>query len=485
MKNQKQFMLFFILISLSSFFGCIDDLDKELSKMENQNSFRLAKGRDFSVHADGKYIHWFKDIGYDANRGANEPVANEYEGERYFVSTTGNDSNAGTETAPWATLDHADTEVQPGDIVYIRGGVYDVSLPPFNGYEKITTSGTVDSPITYKSYPGETAIFTRTDGDTQAILRLVDCYYVNIENIHFNENKDGPGIYLQGVHHVNIENVLSDYHKGRGFEVYSSWHTNFKYCTAHNNENGNSADGFTINLGEYNTFKYCLSSYSGDDGFDTWASKYDTLEHCVSYKSGYHLTPAGQEIEVQGGNGQGFKLHGHNVPENISGGGDLVRNSLAIFNKSNGFDAGGGNITTFIASTLINNTTYGNGHFGYNLLNADHLTFNNLSFNDKGGEPEGDLNPNSTLDPLSNHNSWELAPMVNANDFISTDFPFSMQSQHGEPNFVQYILKETEFLHIPNNSQLLDAGTNLGYPYMGYEPDIGHFERAYENFQFN
>ena len=39
----------------------------------------------------------------------------------YYVATNGNDSHAGTKEAPFATLAKAQSVVQPGDTVYIRG----------------------------------------------------------------------------------------------------------------------------------------------------------------------------------------------------------------------------------------------------------------------------------------------------------------------------------------------------------------------------
>ncbi len=51
---------------------------------------------------------------------------------------------------PW-NITQAYTLVQAGDIVYFRGGYYDVS----GGTPKITASGTADAWITFKAYPGE------------------------------------------------------------------------------------------------------------------------------------------------------------------------------------------------------------------------------------------------------------------------------------------------------------------------------------------
>ncbi|MGH8245791.1 MAG: hypothetical protein ACREUU_05095, partial [Gammaproteobacteria bacterium] len=79
----------------------------------------------------------------------NRPLA---AGDKMFVDAArGDDAARGAEDAPWKTLAHALRQLQPGDTLYLRGGVY---------YEKasLTKSGTEDAPITIGSYPGEMAI---------------------------------------------------------------------------------------------------------------------------------------------------------------------------------------------------------------------------------------------------------------------------------------------------------------------------------------
>src|SRR5262249_27056894 len=43
----------------------------------------------------------------------------------YYVSTTGSDSNPGTQAQPWATIQHADTLTRsPGDCINVAAGTY-------------------------------------------------------------------------------------------------------------------------------------------------------------------------------------------------------------------------------------------------------------------------------------------------------------------------------------------------------------------------
>ena len=43
----------------------------------------------------------------------------------FHVATTGDDAAAGTEAAPWRTLNHAIAASGPGACVYVRAGTYD------------------------------------------------------------------------------------------------------------------------------------------------------------------------------------------------------------------------------------------------------------------------------------------------------------------------------------------------------------------------
>ena len=49
-------------------------------------------------------------------------------GATYYVSTKGNDSNPGTISSPWLTIQHAANTVSAGATVYVFGGVYNESV---------------------------------------------------------------------------------------------------------------------------------------------------------------------------------------------------------------------------------------------------------------------------------------------------------------------------------------------------------------------
>ncbi len=78
----------------------------------------------------------------------------------HYVATGGDDSNTGQSIlAPWKTLLKAAGAAQPGNVICVRGGVYNERLT-------IQTSGTPGNFITFRSYPGERAVL---DGSSLAV----------------------------------------------------------------------------------------------------------------------------------------------------------------------------------------------------------------------------------------------------------------------------------------------------------------------------
>ncbi|GIW93737.1 MAG: hypothetical protein KatS3mg110_1778 [Pirellulaceae bacterium] len=72
--------------------------------------------------------------------------------DAYYVDARhGSDDFDGSRQRPWRTVQHAVDQLRPGDVLYVRGGIY---------YEKVAIrcSGMHEAPIVVRSYPGELAI---------------------------------------------------------------------------------------------------------------------------------------------------------------------------------------------------------------------------------------------------------------------------------------------------------------------------------------
>ena len=66
----------------------------------------------------------------------------------YYVATTGSDTNPGTASAPFRTIQKAASIMYPGDTCIIRGGTYREQVTP-------ARSGTAEDPITFQPAMGE------------------------------------------------------------------------------------------------------------------------------------------------------------------------------------------------------------------------------------------------------------------------------------------------------------------------------------------
>jgi hypothetical protein len=123
-------------------------------------------------------------------------------GTTYYVSTLGRDSNPGTFSKPWKTIQHAADSVHPGDTVYVRGGVY-------NKLVNMKLSGSASAGfITFSSYPGELATVDGTGltipGEQWGLFTIQDQSYIvingfEVRNYRTSSTADVPiGIYIFG-----------------------------------------------------------------------------------------------------------------------------------------------------------------------------------------------------------------------------------------------------------------------------------------------
>lgn len=123
-------------------------------------------------------------------------------GHIYYVSPSGKDSNPGTFSQPWRTVQHAANTVRAGDTVYARRGVY-------NEVVTVRSSGSAAAGfITFSSYPGEVAILDGTgkpiNGGQWGLFSIPSQSYIvingfEIRNYKTNKVSDTPiGIWIFG-----------------------------------------------------------------------------------------------------------------------------------------------------------------------------------------------------------------------------------------------------------------------------------------------
>ena len=113
------------------------------------------------------------------------------EAEFFYVSPAGDNSAAGSETAPWATIQKAADTVPEGSTVYLREGIYNEKV-------LIQRGGTSESTrITFTNYPDETPVIDGTGvvgGEYSGLLFVAEADYITLEGLEVRNNSIAHGI---------------------------------------------------------------------------------------------------------------------------------------------------------------------------------------------------------------------------------------------------------------------------------------------------
>ena len=97
-------------------------------------------------------------------------------GSSFYVAKTGSDTNSGSYTAPWLTIQHAANSVTAGATVYVESGVYNESV-------NFPASGTAGNHITFTNYPGQSPAIDGTGlavSGTQGLINIINQSYITV-----------------------------------------------------------------------------------------------------------------------------------------------------------------------------------------------------------------------------------------------------------------------------------------------------------------
>lgn len=393
----------------------------------------------------------------------------------YYVSPTGSDSQAGTLDRPFASLQYAHDLAQPGDTIYLRGGVYNLK----NGVQ-LTNDGESGRPITVTNYPGEKPILDGSQmtsseyyGSSGAGGWVLDGSSISWNHISGLEVRGGPmgGIVIRDQSHNNILERLDVHDSGRlsqwegkGVSLFGPASNNLlQKIDSHDNRDlsGDNADGFQISVtGAGNVLRGNRAWNNSDDGFDFYNIQNGTkgagvlIEGNWAFKNGYDASGKAE------GDGNGFKLGGQRAGSGGESGGHTVINNVAWGNLTNGFDQNEANID----SVLHNNTAYNNGSYNYAYdFGATHNSFvNNVS----AGSGRVAVSGAGT----ASNNSWNYGTPTSS-DFVSLNDAGARGARAADGS-----LPTTDFLHLSSGSALVDKGKDVGLSYAGKAPDLGSFE---------
>jgi hypothetical protein len=180
-------------------------------------------------------------------------------GTCYYVATNGSDSNPGTSTSPFRTIQHAANIVNPGNTVIVRDGTYNDSTKAGVGSKLITVSrsGTASAPITFKAEHKWLAVIDGLNNATAEgwsfaanYIRVQDFEVKGFSDDAFTTYGGGQFISIVGNHIHDMGRYCTNTGIGRDGIFLSSNNATVEQNTIHDigryvpGENGCSGAGF-------------------------------------------------------------------------------------------------------------------------------------------------------------------------------------------------------------------------------------------------
>ncbi|GIH17848.1 right-handed parallel beta-helix repeat-containing protein [Rugosimonospora africana] len=309
-------------------------------------------------------------------------------GGTLYVAPGGSDTNAGTLTAPLASIAKAVSLVSPGGTIAVRGGTYALTTNI-----TIAKSGTASAPITLSNYGSERVVIDAealpyTPGAVDSTIPAAQRGAIHMQASYWRisglEIEHGPyAIYCDGCDNNTFDRLVTHDNYETGFQLQGSSAGNLivnldSYNNRDPRKNGESADGLGIKQGSGagNVVRGARLWNNVDDGFDAWEfTSPITIQDSVAYGNGYNRW----NIPDFSGDGNGFKLGGsdgtgpaanHSLSnvmswsnaatgftDNGNTGTITVNRCTAWANAKTGFDFDGGSTATLTANLAVGNAT--------------------------------------------------------------------------------------------------------------------------------
>jgi parallel beta-helix repeat protein len=393
----------------------------------------------------------------------------------YYISPNGNDGNPGTIDKPFKSLDKIIDVVKPGDLVYVRGGVYGpTTRSKGTGAYFTGKNGSLGKLIRFWAYPGEKPILDCKSitpvGGGVGMRFVVNFWHVKgieVRNVYQGTSgTDNAGIAIKNCNNCIFEELVVHDNGGIGMAIGGKTSNNLILnCDLYKNYDkytfnssgvaypGGNADGLhiTVEKGTINTIKGCRFYENSDDGVDMWETDgIVKLDSCWAFNNGFDK-----------GDGNGFK-YGRTLEayEEITK--RFTSHCLSYNNQGMGFDQNNANAKM----EFYNNFSYKNKGVGFYMIkyNLKNTFINNVSY--KNGDPTMYI----TAESINKNNSWNGMELSDS-DFIVSDMTGIKGARKANGN-----LPDVNFLVPSANSKVIDKGIDVGFPFFGKSPDLGIFE---------
>jgi hypothetical protein len=301
----------------------------------------------------------------------------------YYVSPTGSDSDSGSQSSPFATIQHANSVVAPGDTVIVEDGTY--TGPVIT----LSTNGTAGGRITYKAQNKWGAKLVGTDtGDGSAVFRQSGGY-TTIQDF------DITGTVANGIKQAYIGTSAS-YNQAVGNYI----HNITIPCDSNGGGaiSGGAGDNYTV-LSHNDMIGNFVLNIAAPAGCTTASPNglyaqmpYANISNNIAINAGYAIVTwhATTNITVFGNtlinNYRSITIGAGDAPGNVVNDYSLVQNNIIVNSTTTAIaESSSGTSSTGIHNRYIDNLIYGgdtaislnNGLVATGTVNADPKFVNN------------------------------------------------------------------------------------------------------------
>lgn len=387
-------------------------------------------------------------------------------------------------------------DIVNGDSIIIDCSLSYISEPDYIGIEAI--------PPTATSSDNVGIILTYTD-----FIRFKN---ITLRNLYQKYRYvQTTGLFFAGATNVIVENFTLYNISGHGF-YYSGGYgpdgrdsSMFINCDAYN-----CVDSFSVNVANYrdlptapqagtwgngfmitpvdkiseDTSAYvqilnCRAWHNADEGLNATPIGTVFIQNFWSFANGYHLI---HDVYDNYTSGNGFKLNG-GVWDGLTDS-NIVQlhfyNNLIAFNQGYGYSENN-NGKASLNRNIYNNTSYKNNSYGFIALNQGDTReyglyknkyVNNLAYDNYYADVGGELNMY-----INEYNSWNTPPGVTVidGDFVLVDSILTIAELKASRK-PDGSLPDITFMKLKEDSDLIDAGIDVGLSYNGSAPDLGYVE---------
>lgn len=279
------------------------------------------------------------------------------EGTVYYVARTGSNTNPGTKSKPWASINHAVHLLHPGDTLYIRAGVYAEAL-----IDAIPGGKSWSQPVTVTTYPGEkVTLRPRAGVDSVLYFAATREQYIIVKglvldgsNVKHDVVKITWGAQRGAASYIRlVDDEIENAHKGQGILI-----TN------------DPATGHNV---DYNEILRCKIHDNGAN----------PLDHGIYINSSHNLVDGN---DIYHNSGHGIQIYRNDKGYNESFCSyNIVRNNRVHDNDTATMSTLAIVVANGKGNLLYNNLVYGNAggiQIGYGANKT--RVFNNTVYNNKG-----------------------------------------------------------------------------------------------------